>query len=131
MNIDLTTYKFVKQEGIKKTISLPDTTSFYFETHIRRSIAVIPQWTSWLKEQEGNEEEIYAYDIICVYLSFECKLEKFTINVSRLNDHYNDSKCKEFRIIDFLLNADKSDIRTKEQFLSDYDQVLNQCNKLI
>lgn len=127
MNIDITTYKYVKQEGIIKNLSLPDTTSFYFQTGVRRSIAVIPLWTCWLKDQ-GKEEEIHSYDIIYVYLSFKYKIEKFTLAISRLNDHYNDTKCKEYEIIDFLLNADKSDIRTKEQFLADYNIVISQCN---
>lgn len=130
MNIDITTYKYVKQEGIIKNLDLPDVTSFYFQTGVRRSIAVIPIWTTWQKNQ-GKEEEIYNYDIICVYRSFECKVVKFTIAVSRLNDHYNEGKGKEYEIIDFLLTADRYNERTKEQFLIDYNNAINDCNKAL
>ena len=82
MKVQIKQYKHVKVETSSFDFELPEETSYFFETGIRRSIRIVPVFTTWNKEQYNKEEELYMFDITCVYLSFECKIEKFSVSVS-------------------------------------------------
>ena len=126
MLIQLKQYKHVKVETDSKDFELPEQPSYFFETHIRRSIRIIPKHTRWNKERYNKEEELYKFEITCVYLSFECKVERFTINVSEFQRDIAVLEKNEF------LNAwihDWFDTRTKEQFDADLKQAIDKINE--
>ena len=117
----------VKQDDGLVSINLPDKPAFYFETGIRRSIAVIPQWTTWQLEQLQKPEEIYAYKVIFVYNSFESKIDSTDIVMSQLESYFRstaDSKIGP--LIRFITDCENDgfDKRTEEQFIADYAKVV-------
>ena len=73
-------YKYEKVEVTEKDWEIPTEPKYFFETFIRRAIAVIPVFTTWNKEVYNKEEEIYELSIICVYQSSEAKIEKFDVD---------------------------------------------------
>lgn len=113
-----------------REITLPETEIYLFITGIRAAYRVTPQWTTWQKEQEGLDEEIWTYKILIVNPS-ECliKLDELRIseigNILRGDRSPLDSLCKV--ITD--LEDNKEYFRTKEQFESDYNNVLNKFNE--
>lgn len=123
MKITIKQYKHERVEIDSKEFELPETTKYYFETHIRRSIRMQPIFTTWQIEQLNKPEELYGYDVTCVYLSFECKIERFRISVS---DFDNKFKTPEF-IEKFI--SGHFDNRTEERFNADLKEALNLINK--
>jgi hypothetical protein len=125
MLINIKKYEFKKIEVESKIFELPETESYCFETHVRRSIRIKPVFTTWNKELHNKEEELYSFDITCVYLSFECKIVKFSISVSDFDDLSKMEK-NEF------LNAWVSgwfNFRTKEQFDTDLKVAIDKINE--
>jgi hypothetical protein len=126
MIIPIKQYKYEKTEIASKDFELPDETAYFFETHVRRSIRIKPVYTTWQKEQHNKEEEIWRFEITCVYLSFECKIEKFSVDV---NDFKKD---KEVIEKNNFLNAWTNgwfDKRTKEDFENDLKQAFDKINE--
>lgn len=125
-------YEKIQDEEIE--INIPQEQSFYFETGIRRSICITPEWTTWNVEYGNKPEVIWRLNILCVYQSWETKIENFSIQISEIQRLYNqkdDNRKGGKSIIDFLLYIGKPN-RTREQFLEDYqhcvlkfDQVIN------
>jgi len=118
----------VKYEPViteEKDWELPTEPKYYFETGIRRSISVTPVWTTWNKKQYGKDEEIYELDVVCIYQNFQAKIEKFSIQISRINDLYTREKNVESSIFKFLIDfADEEFERTKERFTTDFESCL-------
>lgn len=124
------TYEYQKVEISNTEISIPQTPSYFFETGIRRSIRIVPEWTTWKKEAHNKEEELYSLEITCVYLSFECRIEKFTIRLSEIEDLYNKKRSTgldgdKWDIIHGLINQ-YFNIRTEKQFKEDLQTAINQ-----
>jgi len=118
-------YKYEKKEVSSKEIELPKKVSFYFETGIRRSIKIIPQYTTWNKEQYDKEEELYELQVICLYNSFECKAEKFTIRINEIEEIYYSENHKYKEFITALIKG-WFDKRTKEQFEADFKSIFSE-----
>ena len=129
MNLTIKQYKYEKVEVASKEIQLPTEVSYYFETGIRRSIKITPQFTTWNKKQYHKEEELYELEVVCVYQSMECKVEKFKILVSTIADIYYSEKHEHKDFINALIE-NWFDKRTKEQFDADLNNALSyiQCN---
>lgn len=119
MKIKIKQYKTERVEIDSKDFELPETTEYYFETHVRRSIRMQPIFTTWQMERFNKPEELYAYDITCVYLSFECKIERFRISISDF-----DSKFKKPEFIEKFTSG-YFDKRTEERFNTDLKEALN------
>lgn len=129
MKVKLTTYEYVKQEIEGKEYEIPDETSYFFETGVRRAIRMVPVWTTWLKE-EGKEEHIHSYKVTCVYRSMENKVETFNISVHTLGSEFSDNaKGKQADFVRALLNG-WFDKRTKEQFEQDLQASINEFNDI-
>lgn len=126
MKVQIKQYKYEKIETSSFDLELPEETSYFFETCIRRSIRIVPVFTSWNKEQYNKEEELYKFDITCVYLSFECKIEKFSVSVS---DFEKDKEIIEKNL--FLRSWINGwfDKRTKTDFENDLKQAIDKINK--
>ncbi len=125
MKLKIKQYRYEPIEIESKEIELPTETSYYFETGIRRSIKIIPVFTTWNKERYNKEEEIYYLDIICLYNSFKCKAEKFRINVKDIENIIYSEKHEHKDFINSLIN-EWFDVRTKEQFEDDLNYTIQQ-----
>lgn len=136
--MELKKYKYEKVPTESKFWELPTEPLYLFETHIRRSISIVPHWTTWNRKTYKKPEEIFELKIICVYQSFDAKIESYTIAVSSIEDLYH-KESKDYggphSVIKFLIDLDTYEVkdeegnitgtkfygeRTKEQFESDF-----------
>ena len=128
MKITLKQYRRVEEEIASKEVTLPTEPVYYFQTGSRRSIKIVPIFTTWLQKNENKPEEIYSFDVTYVYGSFEARIEKVTINKGHLEKmYYGDSYFKRTTDVEFVkdwMDGYLSE-RTKEQFDTDFENVLN------
>ena len=129
MKTTIKQYEYEKKEVASKEIELPTETTYYFETGIRRSIKIIPHYTSWNKEQYNKDEELYDLEIVCLYLSSECKAEKFKIRVSDIEGIYYSEKHEHKNFVTALVE-DWFGKRTKEQFEKDLNRLISELQGL-
>jgi len=125
MKLTIKQYKYKPVEIEAMNVDIPTEISYYFETGIRRSIKIIPVFTTWNKERYNKDEELYYLDVICLYNSSECKAEKFRINISEIEEIFYSKNHKYKGFINALIN-NWFDIRTKEQFEEDLKYTINQ-----
>jgi len=121
--------EYVKTEGVKKSIIFPDEPTYMFETGVRRAIAIIPIWTVWNMREYKKPEEIIEYKVICVYQSSQLKIERFTISMDMVEHYFNFNEKKMIELIDIITDQDYWNNRTKERFMADYDNAINELNK--
>ena len=125
MNLTIKQYKYEKVEVASKEIQLPTEESYYFETGIRRSIKITPEFTTWNKEENNKDEELYALNVICVYNDFECKLEKFKLMLNEIEEIYYSTNhmYRDFVVglIDGYFHP-----RKKEEFDKDFNYLISQ-----
>lgn len=123
-------YKYEKVKVSDVEFDVPQEPIYLFETGVRRSIRIVPGWTIWQKERFGKPEEIWKLDIVCVYLSSCCKIEKHTVQVSQIesiiNSNPDRATTKDVWPIMMLLLDKTALVRTKEQFDNDLDIAISQ-----
>ena len=127
MKITLKQYRRVEEEIASKEVTLPTEPVYYFQTGSRRSIRIVPIFTTWLQEAENKPEELYKFDITYVYGSFENKIEKISINKGEIENIYYGVGFKRTTDMEFVkdwMDGYLSE-RTKEQFDTDFENVLN------
>lgn len=124
MKLNIKQYKYEKLEIETKEIDLPTEVSYYFETGLRRSIKITPVFTTWNKEKLNKEEEIYCLEIVCVYNSFECRAEKFTINTTEIEVIFYSENHEHKRFVNSLVN-NLFRVRTRELFEEDFNYAFN------
>ena len=129
MKLQIKQYEYEKKEIASKEIQLPTEICYYFETGIRRSIKIIPRFTTWNKEQYNKEEELYELIVVCLYQSSECKAEKFTIRTSDIEGIYYSQKHKHKEFVTGLIES-WFNKRTKEQFDVDFDNTFSEMQCL-
>ena len=129
MILKIKQYKHEKIEISAKEIKLPTEVSYFFETGVRRSIKIIPKFTTWNKKSYNKEEELYEFVVICLYQSFRCKAEKFTIRTSDIEDIYYSNKHEHKDFVNALING-WFDNRTKEQFEADFNSVFSEMQDI-
>ena len=125
MKIVIKQYQYEKVEIASKEIELPTETSYFFETGIRRSIKIIPRFTTWNKEYNNKEEELYELIVVCLYQSSECKAEKFSLRVREIEKIYYSEKDEHKEFVTALIE-NWFDKRTKEQFDADLNHILSE-----
>lgn len=125
MELTLTEFEYQKVEKGKVKVILPTEVQYFFQTHTRRAIKVEPLWTTWNKEYNGKDEEIYSYKFICVYTSFENKIEVVEIGVSAFEEAYYNGG--DNSLAKFLIEPNRSDkhTRTEQEFQADLQRVLD------
>lgn len=123
MKIKIKQYAYEKKEIASKEIQLPTETSYYFETFIRRSIKITPEFTNYRKMLGDEDEEMYALNVICIYQYLQCKIEMFTILITDIENIYYSQKHEHKEFVTSLINGD-FDERTKEQFNEDFNRVI-------
>jgi hypothetical protein len=129
MKIKIKKYEYKRIEVESADFEIPTETSYFFETGIRRSIKIVPIYTTWQKKRDGKEEEVWKFDVTCIYLSSECKCEKFSVSVSDFHHPYlENEKSNKAVFIRSWLN-DFFDERTKEQYDADFNNFLTQINE--
>ena len=128
MKLAIKQYEYEKKEINSKEIELPTETAYYFETGVRRSIRIVPKFTTWNKEHYDKEEELYELKITCVYLSSECIIEKFTLYPKDIEKIFYADKHKLLDFVRALVN-DWFDNRTKEKFEIDLNEAIRQLKE--
>ena len=128
MKLAIKQYEYEKKEIDSKEIELPTETSYYFETGVRRSIRIVPRFTTWNKKRFNKEEELYELIITCVYLSSECIIEKFSLYPKDIEKIFYTDKHKLLEFVRPLVE-DWFDNRTKEQFEVDLNEAIRQLKE--
>jgi len=125
MKISLKQYIYVQQEIDAKEVEIPTEPVYYFETGIRRSIRIIPIYTTHQKEYLGKDEELHSFEITCVYNDHYLKIEKFTIPLKGLESfYYSKEPNDKITFVQSWLHK-WFDTQTKERFDSDFEAALN------
>lgn len=133
MKVKIAKYKYEKIEEEAQIVELPQEPLFLFEFGHRIHHAIIPMWTTWNMEVRNEPEYIYEYSVISVKNSFNCFIEINSFKPEKsfisLEWHYYAKKEDIVsRVVRMLVDGyEKRCIRTKEQFLSDYNAV---CEKI-
>jgi hypothetical protein len=127
MKLEIKQYEYEKKEVAKKEIELPNVVSYYFETGVRRSIKIVPRFTTWNKKNHNKEEELYELGITCLYNSSECIAEKFTLRINQIEEIYYSEKHKHNSFVNGLVN-DWFDKRQKEQFDADFKYTFSEMS---
>lgn len=115
-------HEYVRVEKPDVPVEIPEVPVYYFQTGIRRAVRIVPEWTTWNKEQ-GKDEEIYNLKVTCVYRSGENRVETFSVPLHRFADYLGGGSSKDQCSIPLLLERG-GDERTKEQFDEDLNAVL-------
>lgn len=121
-------YKLVKQEDGEVEVFIPNEPYYGFETHIRRSIRIVPR-KSTIKYLDVNIGDVIGLSVTCVYLSSECIVDKFYLSIDSISTTINDYANKPGPHENFVYNVlvDRwADNRTKEQFEKDLDFAIKQ-----
>lgn len=130
MELEIEQYKYEKVKVKEKiTFAIPETTSYYFETGIRRSIKIIPIWTNWNMEYNNKPEYIFQFKIVCVYRSFQSKIESFTIDLKDLEELYNRDGATPISLFVKSWIDGGFQSRTKEKFEQDFEQCLEDIKR--
>ena len=136
MKLEITEYKYekVKVKGVE--VNLPTEPLYLFETGIRRSIRIVPKFVTWdpseyLKDKVGYRKgDVYEYIVTCVYNSWECKIEHFTIQVSDIVKLYSNDKSGPSEIVKIMI-LNTAELRNKERFDNDLKAVTEKINNII
>lgn len=134
MKINIDKIEFKREVVGTREFELPEVPTYYFETHVRRSIRMIPEFISFMEartDENGNNylfiddniQTLYGYRVTCVYDSWNTKIEIFNIKVSDMKEIQ-----KENTFIHAFTN-NYFDSRTKEQFDADLKVVLDKINE--
>lgn len=121
--MEIRTFEYKKEFTKSISFELPTEIEYHFQTGIRRSIAIIPEF---------YKNEVYSLTFICVYLSFECRIEKDNIRVNSMEDIYHiEGNSKAKGLVEFVMFRDKHTIRTKEQFEADFANAVKEIKDLL
>ena len=129
MDIKISKYKYEPVEIESTNFVIPEKTVYFFETGIRRSIRIIPVFHERWKPKEGENKRSFDLKITCVYMSSECKIEKYHISEKEFEEayYYDKHQHKEF------VNAFVSgwfDKRTEERFNNDLDYAITEVKNI-
>ena len=121
-------YKLQKVLVEEVDFRLPETILYLFEYHIKRSLKVIPIYTTFQKEFHNKPEELYQIAFVEVLDAFNHipTIKKTVINISDLESIYskNDFNDEKYKLLDFLNTYTEVNVRTPNQFDSDFAEVL-------
>lgn len=120
-------YKMTKVKESNVEVNIPDEPYYCFETHIRRSIRIIPKF--WEEDDYApiniKKGDLISLEVTCVYLSSECNIELFNIDISSIQDLISKpDPSKQSQLVNNILLNKWGDIRTKEQFDTDLNTAI-------
>ena len=124
----VTEYKYERVVSGERDVFIPEEPFYCFQTGIRRSIRMIPKKVTWDDSPHHKKGDIFQLDVTCVYQSFECVVEKFSIPISTIGDHL--TKDKKGKVAEFckMIIDEHYSKRTKEQFDQDLKMALDNIN---
>lgn len=121
-------YKLQKVLVEEVDFRMPETILYLFEYHIRRSIKVIPIYTSYHVVLNDRPEELDQIVFIEVLDAFNHipTIKKTTISICELETIYskNDLNDEKYKLLDFLNTYTEVNVRTPNQFESDFVETL-------
>jgi hypothetical protein len=131
MELKIKKYVHQRVEVESMVFNFPTETQYFFETGIRRSIRIAPKfikvWKDCNKDFVIGKKILIRYDITCIYLMHECKIECFDIPVGGIEDlYYGEYKYNEF--VKTWVNG-HFDERTKEQFDKNFNIAVKMLKK--
>jgi hypothetical protein len=125
--VDKSEYKKV----IKKVeVNIPETPQYFWHNGERVAYCVTPIWTSWNKEHYQKEEEIWEFKVVKIDPSFKL-ITASDLRLSELGDILRNEKHQFNRLVNNLLFYPDENTRTKERFMTDYNNVLEEIHKNI
>jgi len=126
----ITTYEYVKTKVKDTELFIPNEPFYCFQTYYRRSIRIIPK--IWNKASVSSlvQGEVHEMNVTCVYLSSECKVEKFKISTHMIEFYINHNEKNIKAEICRMLLEDDFNTRTKEEFDIDLDNAVKQINTI-
>jgi hypothetical protein len=134
MKIKVEKYKYTKVLEEDFEIEMPDKPTYLFQYGVRTSHAIIPEWTTW-EHQYDKPEHIFQYRIISVDSQWDSNsyIKHETIQVHSIPELYNRKEPNALsRLIqNVILGIASNEVRTKEDFMVDYNKVLGLCNESI
>ena len=71
MKLAINKYKYEKVLDTSSEVEIPEVPEYHFQTGIRKSIAIIPEQTTWQKEKFNIPEQVQTLVFICIYGNFE------------------------------------------------------------
>lgn len=116
------TIKKTEYERVEKEIpfNIPEEILYFFIFGKRVSVKVTPVWTTWNKEYNDKDEEIWLLHVTLVKGSSENVIESKEIQVSHIPDFINkDNIISE--ILELVNDPDERCVRTKEDFENDFE----------
>jgi len=124
------TYEYVKTAVSDTELFIPEKPFYCFQPYYRRTIRIIPR--IWDKASVSSlvEGEVHQMDVTCVYLSGECRVEKFTISTHMIEDYINNNETNiQAQICRMLLEEDYG-LRTKDNFDNDFNTAIKEFNTI-
>lgn len=118
-------YENVRAKKDDVEVFIPDEPFYCFETGIRRAIRIIPEKADW-ESPFHKKGDVFRLHITCVYLSHETKVERFSIDISSVENILNSKMTygEKYSVIHMLHNR-TYEPRTKERFETDLSDVIN------
>ena len=129
MKYTITKEKYVKEIIPQHEIDIPEEPLYLFITGIRRAYSIVPKWTTWNKEHYNKEEEIYEFQIVEVDPS-NYHVKRYNIGVSDISNILNSRESylqDKIRLVEAIIEPVYYK-RTKEQFMQDYNNVIEHIN---
>jgi len=120
----ITTYKYEKVPVKDTELFIPEKPFYCFQTGVRRAIRIIPKRITWDNQPNVNRGDIYELNVTCIYGIFECKVEKFSVPLSQMEDHINYKETSKGANITRMLLEEDYLVRDEANFLSSLDTAL-------
>jgi hypothetical protein len=93
---------------------------------------VFPEKTTWQVKTKGIPEEVWKYNIISIDVSYSTHIiKKFTLPVSSLEEAYHSEESKYLVAQHLVDGFETREIRSKDQFLREYNASIDHLNKII
>lgn len=127
MKIKLKQFELKKVEVNPIDFDLPTEPTYFYESHIRRFIRIIPIYTTWNKK-DGKEEEVWKFEITNVYLN-KCSIEKFNVSLSELENDYHKTQPSNALFIKKWLEGNNFEKTTKERFDNQLSEAIRKINE--
>lgn len=139
MKIEATKYEYVKTKIDNFEIELIEEPFAYQKYNHRVMVLVVPKWTTWNKEQTGEDEFIYEYKIIQVSRDIsKYVIENKSIQLNRKSiesrlTSMSNKKCYDLEdeVLDNLMRPNNMDRISVDLFQSHFNTAVSELNQLI
>jgi hypothetical protein len=130
MKIKIPTYKIQRILDSEAEIEIPDEVMYLFEIGIRRSMKVEIEMTTWNTNVHNKPEEFNKIIVTIVYNAYKLCIEQKIFDLSDISSAYEKGSGEAYDLLNFIFNKDNYDIRTEQQFNTDFELALNKIKKI-